>query len=159
MAEFEAIDLEEAQLLDPAQERVGHLLDDEQDARRPGGSLSHRIETPERVGVLEAPGVGVHHTEQESVVGAEVQSDQHEGALAVETDEVDRGLAQEQTRVNDLQAWLDALYVLGDQPLQVANVFDFQLPERRSHHSLPWPFWWDPRTQKKQTGDQGLIRL
>src|SRR4029079_7167190 len=45
VAELEAIDLEEAELLDPAEERIRHLLDDEQNARRPGRGLRHRVET------------------------------------------------------------------------------------------------------------------
>jgi len=52
---------------------------------------------------------------------------------------VDRDLTEEQPRIDDLKARLDALDVVGDQPLQAPDVLDFQLPERRSHHTLPWP--------------------
>src|SRR5262249_4801777 len=148
MAERETIDLEDAELLDPAQEHVGRLLHDEENARRPGGSLRHRIEAPERVGVLETPGVRVHGPEEKPVVGAEAERDQHQGARPSETDEVDRGLAKDQARVDDHQARLDTICIFDDEPLQVADVLDFELPERGSHHSLPWPFSSVARTEK-----------
>src|SRR5512138_3634763 len=118
MTELEAIDLEEAELLDPAQERIGQPLHDEEDPRRPGGrELGHGVETAERVGKLETPGVGIHHAEKQALVGREVEGDQRERSSRIQPDKVDRGLAEKQARVDDLQAGLDTLYVVGDQLL------------------------------------------
>src|SRR5436305_275045 len=80
--------------------------------------------------------LGVHEPEEKAVVRAEVAGDHPERARPVETAAVDRSLAEEQPPLADLQAWLDAVCILGDEPLQAADVLDFQLPERRSHHSL-----------------------
>ncbi|PYM94245.1 MAG: hypothetical protein DME04_08185 [Candidatus Rokuibacteriota bacterium] len=156
MTELDAVDRADAELLDPSQERIGDPSDDEQDPRRSaGGNLRHRIETSNGVGVLETPGVGIHHPEEESLVSREVERDQHQRALGVEPDEVDRSMPEQQPRIHDLQARLDALDILGNQLLQVADVLDLKLPERGSHRHLPWLLGCEPRLGIKQTGDQG----
>ena len=94
MPELEAVDLEKAELLDPADEGIGEALDDEQDARRARRrDLCRRIQPPDRVRVLETPGVRVHPTQQQPLVGREIERDQHERALRVQADQVDRRLA------------------------------------------------------------------
>src|SRR5438128_3280159 len=102
-------------------------------------SIRHRIEASERIGVLAAPGVRVHDSQEETFVRSEVESDEHQRFSGVERDQVDRRLSETEARVNDPEARLDALDVLGNQLLQVAEIRDFQLLERRFHPCLPWP--------------------
>src|SRR3989442_4190659 len=92
----------------------------------------------ERIGVLAAPGVRVHDSQEETFVRSEVESDEHQRFSGVERDQVDRRLPETEARVNDPEARLDALDVLGNQLLQVAEIRDFQLLERRFHPCLPW---------------------
>ena len=140
MAELQAVDLEKAERLDPSHERLAEALDDEQDARRAlRGQARHRIEPADRLRVLETPGVGVHHAEEEGLVRGEVERDEDESPLGVQADEVDRSLPEQEARIDDLETGLDPLDVLGDQLLEVADVLDFQLLERGSHSPLPRP--------------------
>src|SRR5204863_838235 len=140
MPELEAVDVVEAELPDTADEGVGEALDDEQDARRARRrDLRRRIQPPDRVRVLETPGVRVHPTQQQPLVGREIERDQHERALRVQADQVDRSLAQEEVPVDHLEPELDALDVLGDERRQLLELRDFQSPERGAHrlHLVP----------------------
>ena len=148
MPELQTVDLEEAQVFDPPHEGIGQSLDDEQNPWRARRRHARgRIEPSEGVGIFEAPRVRVHGSQEETLVRREVESNQHKRFSGVEGHQVDRRLPEDEARVYDPKAGLDALDVIGNKLLQVAEILDFQPLERRSHPSLS-------RTYGKQTVDQ-----
>ena len=135
-------------MLDPSHEGIGESFDDEQDPGRAcRQDVRHRIESPERIGILEAPGVRVHGSEEEPFIRQKVQSHEHQRLSRVKGDQVDRRLPEDETRVNDTETGLDALDILGNQLFQVAEILNFEPLKGRSHPGLR-------RVCGKQTVDQ-----
>ena len=100
-AEFHAVDLGEAELLDLALERIGHPLDHEHQPRRPLiGNHAARIEPLERLGILAGPGVGLDRLEQQAA--DEVELDRQADAAVEAEAGNEAGVGEEVVRLLDV---------------------------------------------------------
>jgi hypothetical protein len=112
--------------------RVRHPLDDEHQPRRLGGRhQGGGIESADRLGILQTPGIGLHRLEEHFLVRDEADRDENERAIDVQTDDVDGCLPEQQPRVEHGETRLDTVDVIDDQRLKLARVRQF--PPRDPH--------------------------
>ena len=131
---LEAVHGGEREEPDLSQEGLGQALRDEHDARRPAVSATlSRHETPDGLGVLERPRVGLDDPEEHRVVAREAERDERGRPAPIQADELDRRATEIDCAGEDAESGFDCLGVFGDERLELRQVLDFAAPECQFH--------------------------
>src|SRR5207249_493721 len=131
---LEAVHGGEREEPDLSQEGLGQALRDEHDARRPAVSATlSRYETPDGLGVLERPRVGLDDPEEHRVVAREAERDERGRPAPIQADELDRRATEIDCAGEDAESGFDCLGVFGDEHLELRQVLDFAAPECQFH--------------------------